>query len=106
MTSNALRSLLVVAVAVLAFWGMAASAQNATSPIYTLHADGLACPFCAYGIEKQLSKIDGVEQIDVEIESGTITLTMTEGASLDEATARKAVEAAGFTLRDFARGGG
>ena len=106
MTSNALRSLMVVAVAVLAFWAIAAGAQNATPPIYTLHADGLACPFCAYGIEKQLSKIDGVEQIDVDIESGTITLTMAEGASLDEATARKAVEAAGFTLRDFARGGG
>ena len=34
----------------------AASAGSAT---YSLEVDGLACPFCAYGIEKKLSAIDG-----------------------------------------------
>ena len=68
---------------------------------YKIHVDGLACPFCAYGIEKQLSAIDGVNQIDVDIGIGTVIVTMQEGAILDEATASKAVKAAGFAMGDF-----
>lgn len=77
----------------------------AESPAYVVGVDGLACPFCAYGIEKQLSRIDGVETIDVDIETGRVIVTMRDGATLDEATARGAVEAAGFDLRDFRQGG-
>ena len=75
-----------------------ARAQEANG-VYTLQADGLACPFCAYGIEKQLSAIEGVESVETDIKSGTITVTMQDDAILDEDTARKAVEAAGFTMR-------
>ena len=81
----------------------AAGAQQATPRVYSLHVDGLACPFCAYGVEKQLSRIEGVESIDIEIETGEVVLTMNDNAALDEPTARKAVEAAGFTLRDFSQ---
>ena len=95
--------LLLASVVVLAQGMVSAEAQETTQPTYTLHADGLACPFCAYGIEKQLSKIEGLEDIGIDIETGTLTLTMAKGATLEEATARKAVEAAGFSLRDFAQ---
>ncbi len=74
-------------------------------PIYTLQADGLACPFCAYGIEKQLSAIEGVVTVETDIKLGTVTVTMQPGSSLAEDAARKAVEAAGFTMRGFSRGG-
>ena len=80
-----------------------AGAQQTTPRVYSLHVDGLACPFCAYGIEKQLSRIEGIESIDIEIESGEMVLTMNDNAALDEPTARKAVEAAGFSLRDFSQ---
>ena len=82
-------------------FAFAAQAQGVKGPVYTLYADGLACPFCAYGIEKQLSKIKGVEKINTDIITGTVTITMALGAKLDETTARQAVEAAAFTLRDF-----
>ncbi len=91
-----------LAVVVLSLWVASASAQMATQT-YRLHVDGLACPFCAYGIEKQLGRIDGVETIDIDIGAGAITLTVTDGKTLDESTARRAVEAAGFSLRDFER---
>ena len=96
------RKIVDLAVVVLALWVASASAQMATQT-YRLHVDGLACPFCAYGIEKQLSRIDGVETIDIDIGAGSITLTATDGKTLDESTARRAVEAAGFSLRDFER---
>jgi mercuric ion binding protein len=68
---------------------------------YRLRVDGLACPFCAYGIEKKLGALEGVRRIEVDIASGTVAVTMTEGATLDEEAAGKAVEEAGFTLRGF-----
>ncbi len=73
----------------------------AAQQAYKLRVDGLACPFCAYGVEKKLNAIKGVEGIGVDIASGTVTVTMAEGASLDEATAKQAVKDAGFTLRGF-----
>ncbi len=69
--------------------------------VYSLQADGLACPFCAYGIEKQLSRIDGVDSVETDVQSGTVVIRMKPGWTLAEADARRAVEAAGFTMRDF-----
>ncbi len=74
--------------------------------VYSLQVDGLACPFCAYGIEKKLSAIDGVEKIDVDIKEGQVIVTMASGASLSEDRAHQAVKDAGFTLRAFAESEG
>lgn len=76
-------------------------AAMAVPQAYALQVDGLACPFCAYRLEKQLGTIEGIEQIDVDIETGRVTVTMADGAKLDEAKAKQAVEAAGFSLRGF-----
>ena len=77
-----------------------AGAQEAY-PVYKLQADGLACPFCAYGIEKQLGKIDGVVSIEVEIDAGIVSITMQTGRVLNADEAERAVEAAGFTMGRF-----
>ncbi|MBI3937761.1 MAG: heavy-metal-associated domain-containing protein [Betaproteobacteria bacterium] len=73
----------------------------AAQQAYKLRVDGLACPFCAYGIEKKLNAVKGVQRVEVDISSGSVTVTMAEGTSLDEATAKQAVKDAGFTLRGF-----
>lgn len=70
---------------------------------YALGVDGLACPFCAYGIEKRLSAIEGVEKVEIDIAKGRAVVTLREGATLSEAAARQAVKEAGFTLGSFAR---
>ncbi|MBI4195070.1 MAG: heavy-metal-associated domain-containing protein [Betaproteobacteria bacterium] len=75
----------------------------ATSQGYKLRVDGLACPFCAYGIEKKLSAIKGVQRVEVDIATGIVTVTMAEGTTLDETAAKKAVKDAGFSLRGFER---
>ena len=36
----------------------------------SIQVDGLACPFCAYGLEKHLKKINGVESIEINMKSG------------------------------------
>ena len=65
---------------------------------YQLRVDGLACPFCAYGIEKALTRTDGVEGIDIDINAGIVTVTMADGAAMTEEKAQQIVEDAGFTL--------
>ncbi len=78
-----------------------ASEHAVSAERYRLGVDGLACPFCAYGIEKQLLRIEGVEALEVDLESGVVVMTVRDGAALDESRVRAAVEAAGFTLRSF-----
>lgn len=67
-----------------------------------LRVDGLACPFCAYGIEKELNRTEGVESLEIDINAGVVTVTMAEGATMTEDQAKRIVEDAGFTLRGFA----
>ncbi len=71
------------------------------SPVYSLYVDGLACPFCAYGVEKHVGGLEGVKSVDILIDQGIVAVTMAPGASLDEAAARQAVSDSGFTLRKF-----
>ena len=78
-----------------------ALAQDSSGTVYLLHVDGLACPFCAYGLEKRLTKIPDIDGIETDIETGTIRVTMAADRPLDAITAAQAVEDAGFSLRDF-----
>lgn len=80
---------------------LAATGAWAAPPTYQLSVDGLSCPFCAYGVEKKLGALAGVEGLETRIEDGTVIVTMQDGATLDEASARQAVKAAGFSLRKF-----
>jgi len=81
--------------------GVAVAGAQEENSIYKVYVDGLSCPFCTYGIEKKFSKVQGVEKIDIDLKTGTTIITMATGKTLDETTARKTVEAAGFTIRGF-----
>ena len=78
-----------------------AQAALAESHVYRLRVDGLACPFCAYGVEKKLSDRDGVASLTFESNAGIVVVIMARGTALDEVVARTAVSEAGFTLRGF-----
>lgn len=97
MNFKAIRQRMAIALSL----ALLASGAMAAQAAWQLRVDGLACPFCAYGIEKKLNAIKGVERVEVDIASGTVTVTMAEGTALDEASARKAVREAGFSLRGF-----
>ena len=86
---------------VLALMLFAATAALADSHVYKLYVDGLACPFCAYGVEKKVGGLNGVETVMIDIDGGIVAVTMGGGATLSEAAAKQAVDEAGFTLREF-----
>ena len=80
-----------------------AGAQPSTqlSANYELRVNGLACPFCAYGIEKHLLRIDSVEKLEVDVGAGRVLLWVEEGAGLTRERAERAVDDAGFELNAF-----
>lgn len=80
-----------------------ATSALAAPASYRLHVNGLACPFCAYGIEKKLKEVPGVERVETDIKDGVVVVTMEEAAAMDETAAKRAVKEAGFTLQGFER---
>lgn len=65
----------------------------------TVYVDGLACPFCAYGVEKKLKRVEGVESMDIRMNEGTVTLKAREGRSIDVMKVPQAIRDSGFSLR-------
>jgi mercuric ion binding protein len=82
----------------LLLWSMTALAEGTE---YVLRVDGLACPYCAYGIEKKLRQIEGVEHIDIDLDRGLVTVDMAEGRELTEPQMTRLFEDAGFTFRSM-----
>jgi len=59
--------------------------------------DGLSCPFCAYGIEKKIKKLEGVEEVSVDVKSGTVTVIYKDKKFFDNKRLNQALKDAGFT---------
>lgn len=68
---------------------------------YEMRVDGLACPYCAYGIEKKLTAINGVQGIDVDLDAGIVRVDVNGGVELTEAAMKQLFNDAGFTYRSM-----
>ena len=68
---------------------------------YIIRVDGLACPYCAYGIEKKLKKIHGVEDIDVDLDKGLVTVNVRKSVELAEQQMVQLFKDTGFTYRSM-----
>jgi len=97
-----LRLLLITGI-LLAAPVMSAQAQDGHAPSATIRVDGLSCPFCAYGLEKHLKKVAGVEGVDINMKDGQAVVHLKPDAKVDAAALREAVKKAGFTARGITR---
>jgi len=68
---------------------------------YDMRVDGLACPFCAYGVEKKLKEIEGVSDIKVDLDKGIVSVNVAEGKSLTEEQMKTLFNDSGFTYRSM-----
>ncbi len=68
---------------------------------YIMRVDGLACPYCAYGVEKKLKEIDGTSNITVDLDKGLVKVDVKEGITLTEDRMKKLFQDAGFTYRSM-----
>ncbi len=64
---------------------------------------GLACPFCAWGMEKKLKSLPGVvpETIDIRLNEGRVTFRADTDATITEDRLGELIRDAGFTLRTY-----
>ena len=62
---------------------------------------GMACPFCAYGIEKHLKALPGVQSARVNLGEGTAVLELRPGQKVSDEEIRDAVQKAGFKASEI-----
>ena len=67
----------------------------------TVKVDGLSCPFCAYGLEKRIRKVEGVEKLEINVNDGTARITVKKDQTLSIEAVEKAVRDGGFTPQGF-----
>jgi len=64
---------------------------------------GMSCPFCAYGVEKKLKKLEGVTELEIVLETGLATLQLEEDVDISNELLREAVKEAGFEVAKIVR---
>lgn len=87
----------------LAVWVLLSPFAMAAGVQYQIRVDGLACPYCAYGIEKKFKQIDGVEKVDIDLEKGVVVVDAADDVELSEDRVRTLVNDSGFTYRSITR---
>ncbi|MBI4501669.1 MAG: heavy-metal-associated domain-containing protein [Gemmatimonadetes bacterium] len=64
----------------------------------TVTVNGLSCPFCAYGLEKRLKKLEGVESLSIDFNSGKVILAVRDGSKASDDRIRRLVKEGGFQV--------
>lgn len=84
-----LRSLLVL---------LAIASSSAYATTIQMTVNGLVCAFCAQGIEKKLRKLPATEDVFVSLERKVVAVALKSGRDIPDATLRKALSDAGYTV--------
>ncbi|AZA08272.1 MULTISPECIES: heavy-metal-associated domain-containing protein [Corynebacterium] len=56
---------------------------------------GMTCQHCVASVKEEIEEVDGAQGVDVDLESGRVTVT---GEDFTDADIRAAVEEAGYSL--------
>ena len=62
----------------------------------TFTVTGMTCDHCVRSVQSEVAKIDGVDSVDVDLASGTVTVEST--ADIDPAAVVAAVDEAGYEV--------
>ncbi|MDX2377575.1 heavy-metal-associated domain-containing protein [Microbacterium sp. LRZ72] len=63
--------------------------------------DGMTCSHCVMSVTEEITAIDGVDSVSVDLNAGgTSRVTIHGSAPIDAARVRAAVEEAGYTIAD------
>jgi len=77
--------------------GVPAAAAQDTSVRYVVSVEGLACPFCVFGLERELKGIEGVAEVAVSLGDSRANVNVRPGAVVQPEALRAAIREAGFT---------
>ncbi len=76
------------------------AAADGTEVVTTVfQVAGMTCGHCVAGVTEELSAVEGVSAVDVElVAGGTSAVAVSSAAPLDPAAVQAAIEEAGYTL--------
>ena len=98
---RSLRKLSIVSGILLVSLWVFAPPGHAQIESVTLRVDGLACPFCSYGLSKELKKVEGIKEAEIFVDAGRVELEVEQGKLVDIDKLPAAVRSGGFTAREI-----
>lgn len=66
---------------------------------YRIRVDGIACSYCAYGIEKKFKNMAGVKFVNIDFKKGIVSICTLDNVDFNEDFLEKTFKGAGFTYR-------
>ena len=63
------------------------------SETVTYSVPGIHCAHCGMSIREEVSEVEGVEEVDVDLETKVVTI---RGRALDDGALRAAIQEAGY----------
>jgi len=78
-------------------------AGSAYAKTIKVTVNGMVCAFCVTGIEKTFKKQPAVSDIKVDLDNKLVTVTTSDKKDLDDATIKKLITDAGYTVTDIKR---
>ena len=64
-------------------------------PTKAYKVEGMTCGHCVKAVTEEVTKVRGVDSVNVDLASGTLDVT---GADLDDAAVAAAVDEAGYSV--------
>ncbi|HOC08678.1 MAG: heavy-metal-associated domain-containing protein [Clostridiales bacterium] len=64
----------------------------------TLNVEGMSCNHCVMAIKKTVGAIQGVENVDVNLEGGTVSVQHGDGVNMEQL--KEAIQGAGYEVKD------
>lgn len=70
--------------------------MSTSSTVQTFTVTGMTCGHCVASVTEEVSELTGVESVDVDLATGSVTITSSQ--PLEDDAVRAAVEEAGYAL--------
>ena len=64
---------------------------------------GMVCPFCSYGVQQKLKRLEGIAELDVDLDQGLATLRLDDERDLSNEILLQTVKDAGFEVAKITR---
>ena len=93
-----MKNKMAISIALGLVFGLSAIPTRAEIRAAELRVNGLSCPFCAFGIEKKLRHVSGVNEVEFFLDEGRIRLVFSAENTATVRDLENAVGDAGFEL--------
>lgn len=78
-------------------------AQASMHEDIAIKVNGMVCDFCAQSVWKVMEDYDGVTHVDIDLDTGLVTVHMEAGKSLSDEKLDEAITYAGYDLVSIER---